>query len=81
MNIDDADDARRRYEDEFSDHEAVESLLRPSVENAVSSNLMERNVEEEHSDGNVPDRTDRTEEDDDVYVRSENRGKGKQKTV
>jgi hypothetical protein len=81
MDTDDAD-GRRRYvpdkdsvEDEVPDHEAVENLLRPSVENAESSNLMgERNVEEEHSEGNL---SDSSEEDDDVYVRSEDKGKQK----
>jgi hypothetical protein len=69
MDLDDA------TEDEVPDHEAVENLLRPSVENEVSSNLMgERKAEGEHFKGNVPDST---EEDDIMSVRSEDDGKQK----
>jgi hypothetical protein len=74
---------RSKTEDEDMDHEDVENLLRPRAEIAESSNLMrERNEDREHSEENVPSST----EDDDIDMRSEDRGitageKGKQKMV
>lgn len=66
---------RSTTENEVSDHETVENLLRSSVENPVSSNSMgERNVQTEHSEGNV---SDSDEDDDDMYVRSVDKGKQK----
>lgn len=75
---DNCGDWRSTTEDEVPDHEAVENLLRSSVEIAEFSNSMGKINEGEHSD--------RAEEDDDMNIRSEDEGltavqKGQQKTV
>jgi hypothetical protein len=63
---DNCGDWRSTTEDEVPDHEAVENLLRSSVEIAEFSNSMGKINEGENSD--------RNEEDDDKSMRSEDQG-------